>query len=122
MLKAMTGPKVGAGHVVLSTLYIHAIRSLTYFATPALNTLSEWQWEKLEVAPNNAERVNVKAPLRTKIKDLHMETGFTSLQTRTERLTACFATKLISRARESDIKNGLLRALKLNRDVLNKKT
>ncbi|KAG7169433.1 RNA-directed DNA polymerase from mobile element jockey-like 6, partial [Homarus americanus] len=34
----------------------------------------------------------------------------------------CFATKLITRARESDIKNGLLRALNLNRDVFNKKT
>ncbi|KAG7155185.1 RNA-directed DNA polymerase from mobile element jockey-like 48 [Homarus americanus] len=42
--------------------------------------------------------------------------GLTSLQTRTERLTTCFATKLITRARESDIKNGLLRALNLNRD------
>ncbi|KAG7169759.1 RNA-directed DNA polymerase from mobile element jockey-like 1 [Homarus americanus] len=39
-----------------------------------------------------------------------------------ERLTACFATKLITRAREGDIKNGLLRALNLNRDVFNKKT
>ncbi|KAG7164212.1 putative pol-like 34 [Homarus americanus] len=34
----------------------------------------------------------------------------------------CFATKLITRARESDIKNGLLRALNLNSDVFNKKT
>ncbi|KAG7164174.1 hypothetical protein Hamer_G014310 [Homarus americanus] len=51
-----------------------------------------------------------------------METGLTSLQTRAERLTACFATKLITRAREGDIKNGLLRALNLNRDVFNKKT
>ncbi|KAG7168088.1 putative Organic cation transporter protein-like 29, partial [Homarus americanus] len=46
----------------------------------------------------------------------------TSLQTRAERLTACFATKLITRARESDVKNGLLRAVNLNRDVFNKKT
>ncbi|KAG7162423.1 hypothetical protein Hamer_G007958, partial [Homarus americanus] len=50
------------------------------------------------------------------------DTGLTSLQTRAERLTACFATKLITRAREGDIKNGLLRALNLNRDVFNKKT
>ncbi|KAG7163932.1 hypothetical protein Hamer_G014375 [Homarus americanus] len=42
--------------------------------------------------------------------------------TRTERLTACFATKLITGARESDIKNGLLRALNLNRNVFNMKT
>ncbi|KAG7153572.1 hypothetical protein Hamer_G027256 [Homarus americanus] len=48
--------------------------------------------------------------------------SLTSLQARVERLTACFATKLITRARESDIKNGLLRALNLNRDVFNKKT
>ncbi|KAG7156432.1 hypothetical protein Hamer_G006195, partial [Homarus americanus] len=34
----------------------------------------------------------------------------------------CFATKLITRSREGDIKNGLLRALNLNRDVFNKKT
>ncbi|KAG7163030.1 hypothetical protein Hamer_G002082 [Homarus americanus] len=122
MMRAMTGPKVGAGHLVLTTLYIHAIRSLTDYATPALNTVSEWQWEKLEVAQNNAMRVIVKAPMWTNIENLHMETGLTSLQTRTERLTACFATKLITRARESDIKNGLLRALNLNRDVFNKKT
>ncbi|KAG7172660.1 hypothetical protein Hamer_G006877, partial [Homarus americanus] len=50
------------------------------------------------------------------------KTGLTSLQTRTERLTACFTTKMITRARESDIKNGLLRALNLDRDVFNKKT
>ncbi|KAG7172437.1 hypothetical protein Hamer_G029543, partial [Homarus americanus] len=90
-------------------------------ATPALNTLSEGQWAKLEVAPNNAMRVIVKAFMWTKIENLRMETGLTSLQTRAERLTACFATKLITWARESDIKNGLLRALNLNRDVLNKK-
>ncbi|KAG7157497.1 hypothetical protein Hamer_G005946 [Homarus americanus] len=35
---------------------------------------------------------------------------------------ASFATKLITWARESDIKNGLLRALNLNRDVFNKKS
>ncbi|KAG7164024.1 putative RNA-directed DNA polymerase from mobile element jockey-like 53, partial [Homarus americanus] len=107
MMRAMTGPKVGAGHVFLRTLYIHAIRSLTDYATPALNTLSEWQWAKLEVAQNSA---------------LRAITGLTSLQTRAERLTACFATKLITRARESDIKKGLLRALNLNRNVFNKKT
>ncbi|KAG7156037.1 hypothetical protein Hamer_G020202 [Homarus americanus] len=45
-----------------------------------------------------------------------------SLKTRTERLTACFATKLITSARESDIKNGLLRALNLNKVAFNKKT
>ncbi|KAG7157147.1 putative Gag-Pol polyprotein-like 6, partial [Homarus americanus] len=33
----------------------------------------------------------------------------------------CFAAKLITRARESDIKNGLLRALNLKRDAFNKK-
>ncbi|KAG7175911.1 hypothetical protein Hamer_G009951 [Homarus americanus] len=104
----MTGPKVGAGHVVLRTLYKHAIRSLTDYATPALNTLSEWQWDKLEVTQNNAMGVIVKAPMRTKIENLHMETGLASLQTRAERLTACFATKLITRAREGDIKNGTL--------------
>ncbi|KAG7170445.1 putative Organic cation transporter protein-like 28, partial [Homarus americanus] len=74
------------------------------------------------LAQNNAIRVIVKAPTWTKIENLHMETGFTSLQTRAERLTACFATKLITRARESDVKNGLLRAVNLNRDVFNKKT
>ncbi|KAG7156444.1 putative pol-like 41, partial [Homarus americanus] len=37
-----------------------------------------------------------------------------------ERSVLC--NKLITRARESDIKNGLLRALNLNRDVFNKKT
>ncbi|KAG7171998.1 putative RNA-directed DNA polymerase from mobile element jockey-like 50, partial [Homarus americanus] len=95
----------GFGTVALRTLYIHAIRSLTNYATPALNTLSEGQWEKLEVAQNNA-----------------MRTGLTSLQSRTERLTACLATKLFTRARESDIKTGLLRLLNLNRDVFNKKT
>ncbi|KAG7166466.1 hypothetical protein Hamer_G005575 [Homarus americanus] len=58
----------------------------------------------------------------TKIENLHKETGLASLQTRAERLTACFATKLITRSRESDVKNGLLRALYLNRDVFNKKT
>ncbi|KAG7175102.1 hypothetical protein Hamer_G026451 [Homarus americanus] len=67
-------------------------------------------------------RAIVKAHMWTKIENLHMETGLTSLQTRAERLTACFATKLITRAREGDIKNGLLRALNLNRDVFNKKT
>ncbi|KAG7175249.1 RNA-directed DNA polymerase from mobile element jockey-like 14, partial [Homarus americanus] len=122
LMRAMTGPKVGAGHVVLRTLYIHAIRSLTDYATPALNALSEGQWAKLEVAQNNAMRAIVKAPMWTKIENLHMETGLASLQTRAERLTACFATKLITRAREGDIKNGLLRALNLNRDVFNKKT
>ncbi|KAG7166728.1 hypothetical protein Hamer_G010379 [Homarus americanus] len=66
-------------------------------------------------------RVIVKAPMWTKIENLHIETGLTSLQTRAERLTACFATKLITRARECDIKNGLLRSLNLNRDVFNKK-
>ncbi|KAG7164277.1 hypothetical protein Hamer_G003426 [Homarus americanus] len=121
MMRAMTRPKVGAGHVVLRTLYIHAIRSLTDYATPALNTLSEGQWAKLEVAQNNAMRAIVKAPMWTKIENLPKETGLTSLQTRAERLTACFATKLITRAREGDIKNGLLRALNLNRDVFNKK-
>ncbi|KAG7177924.1 hypothetical protein Hamer_G027416, partial [Homarus americanus] len=74
------------------------------------------------LAQNNAIRVIVKAPTWTKIENLHMETGLTSLQTRAERLTACFATKLITRARESDVKNGLLRAVNLNRDVFNKKT
>ncbi|KAG7154147.1 hypothetical protein Hamer_G026277 [Homarus americanus] len=92
------------------------------YATPALNTLSEGQWAKLEVAQNNAMRAIVKAPMWTKIENLHMETGLASLQTRAERLTACFATKLITRAREGDIKNGLLRALNLNRVVFNKKT
>ncbi|KAG7172010.1 putative RNA-directed DNA polymerase from mobile element jockey-like 51 [Homarus americanus] len=67
-------------------------------------------WEKLEVAQNNAMRVTVD-------KNLKLTHGDS-----TERLTACFATKLITRARESDIKNGLLRALNLNRDVFNKKT
>ncbi|KAG7172022.1 RNA-directed DNA polymerase from mobile element jockey-like 10, partial [Homarus americanus] len=122
MMRAMTGPKVGEGHVLLRTLNIHAIRSLAEYATPALITLSEWQWEKLEDSQNNAMRVIVKAPMWTKIKNLHMETGLTSFQIRTERLTACFATKLITRTRESDIKNGLLLALNLNRDVFNKKT
>ncbi|KAG7169518.1 putative RNA-directed DNA polymerase from mobile element jockey-like 55, partial [Homarus americanus] len=107
MMRTMTGPKVGVGHVVLRTLYIHAIRSLTDYAKPALNTLSEWQWEKLEVAHNNAIRVIIKAPMWKKIENLHMETGLTSLQTRRERLTACFATKLITRARETDAVNRL---------------
>ncbi|KAG7174289.1 hypothetical protein Hamer_G003221 [Homarus americanus] len=122
MMRAMTGPKVGAGHVVLRTLYKHAIRSLIDYATPSLNTLSEGQWAKLEVAHNKALRAIAKAPMWTKIENFHMETGLTSLQTRAERLTVCFATKLITRARESDIKNGLLRALNLDRDVFNKKT
>ncbi|KAG7165021.1 hypothetical protein Hamer_G004770, partial [Homarus americanus] len=78
-------------------------------------------WAKLEVTQNNAMRVIVKAPMWTKIENLHMETGLTSLQTRAERLTASFATKLITRARESGIKNGLLQAMNLNRDVFNKK-
>ncbi|KAG7164282.1 putative RNA-directed DNA polymerase from transposon BS-like 4 [Homarus americanus] len=39
-----------------------------------------------------------------------------------KRLTACFVTKLITRARETDIKNGLLRALNFNGDFFNKKT
>ncbi|KAG7162404.1 hypothetical protein Hamer_G007934, partial [Homarus americanus] len=92
------------------------------YATPVLNTLSEGQWAKLEVAQNNAMRAIVKAPMWTKIENLRIETGLTSLQTRAERLTACFPTKLITSAREGDIKNGLLRALNLNRDVFNKKT
>ncbi|KAG7171583.1 hypothetical protein Hamer_G014719, partial [Homarus americanus] len=114
MMRAMTGPKVGTGHVVLRTLYIHAIRSLTDYATPALNTLFEWQWEKLEVTQNNATSHCQGTYVDKNLKLTHGD--------RAELLTACFATKLITRAQESDIKNGLLRAMNLNRDVFNKKT
>ncbi|KAG7173596.1 hypothetical protein Hamer_G020233, partial [Homarus americanus] len=86
---------------------INYLRDRMDYATAALNTLSGWQWEKLEVAQNNAIRVIVKAPM-------------SHISPNRERLTACFATKLITRARESDIKNG--RALNLNRDVFNMKT
>ncbi|KAG7165299.1 hypothetical protein Hamer_G007092, partial [Homarus americanus] len=98
MMRAMTGPKT------------MRYRLLTHG--------SEGQWAKLQVAQNNAMRAIVKAPMWKKIENLHMETGLTSLQTRAERLTACVATKLITRTRESDIKNGLLQALNLNRDLL----
>ncbi|KAG7157456.1 hypothetical protein Hamer_G005896, partial [Homarus americanus] len=106
MMRAMTGPKVGAGHVVLRTLYIHAIRSLTDYATLALDILSEWQWVKLEVAQNNAMS--------------HCQvTCVDKLKTYTWRQVSHLSKP---GARESDIKNGLLRALNLNRDVFSKKT
>ncbi|KAG7158425.1 ZBED8-like 7 [Homarus americanus] len=101
MIRAITGPKVD-------------------YAAPALNTLPECLWRKLEVALNNSMRIIVKAPIWTRIENLHIETGLTSLRSRTERLTACFTTKLITKARESDIKKELLRALNLDRDVFNK--
>ncbi|KAG7174517.1 hypothetical protein Hamer_G016415 [Homarus americanus] len=51
-----------------------------------------------------------------------METVLTSLRSRKERLAARFTTKFITRARESVIKNEVLRALNLNREVFDKIT
>ncbi|KAG7164365.1 hypothetical protein Hamer_G003544 [Homarus americanus] len=68
----MTGSKI------LRTLCIHAIRSLTDYATPALNTLFGCQWEKLEVVQNNAMSHCQGTNVEKKILNLHMETGLIS--------------------------------------------
>ena len=88
MMRAMTGPRVGASPAVLRLFYIHAIRPLVDYSAPVLITISNKLRRKLEVAQNKALRTILGAPSWTSISNMLSELGLVPLEDRAQQLMA----------------------------------
>lgn len=62
VMRAITGLKAGAHFNVLGLYYAHAVRSLLDYASPALISIQDSIVQRLEVAQNQALRLNGWCP------------------------------------------------------------
>ena len=94
VLRTLTSYPSGADYEVLRLYYTHAIRSLIDYCAPALITLSDTQYQKIEVIQNNAMRTMLGAPRWTKIRNMQVETRLDPLHTRITKLAATCTLRL----------------------------
>ena len=72
-MKHITSLSGGANYHVLRTFYVHAIRPIIEYSSPALANLMDTQIRSLEVAQNNALQLILGAPMWTRLCNLQME-------------------------------------------------
>ena len=94
-MKVITGRHIGAGHKVLRSFYVHAVRPIIDYASVALIASSTTLKEKLETIQNEAARIILGAPKWTKVINLLMETDLPSVDTRIDLMAAQFLSKVL---------------------------
>ena len=111
VMRVMSGREIGAGHEVLRTFYVHAVRSIVDYASPALVTLSPALRDKLEPLQNDAARSILGAPQWTKTLNLRVEANLMPLSLRIDKLAACFLAKIIQTPRDTELRRKIVTSL-----------
>ena len=97
VMRKMTGLYAGADYDVLRTYYIHAVRSLLDYSSPALAEVQSGRLQPVQVQQNKALRLIVGAPVWTKISNLQAETNIAPVEARITKNVASIAAKILSR-------------------------
>ena len=100
-MKHITSLSGGANYHVLKTFYVHAIRPITEYSSPALANLTDTQIHSLEVAQNNALRLILGAPMWTRLCNLQMECNIPPLYSRIMALNARVIAKALNQLRNA---------------------
>ena len=111
VMKVMTGRHIGAGHKVLRSFYVHAVRPIIDYASVALIASSTTLKEKLETIQNEAARIILGAPKWTKVINLLMEADLPSMDTRIDLMATQFLSKVLQAPRNSYLRQRVLRRL-----------
>ena len=104
-MKHITSLSGGANYHVLRTFYVHAIRPIIEYSSPALANLTDMQIRSLEVAQNNVLRLILKAPMWTRLCNLQMECNIPPLYSRITALNARVIARTLSQLRDAPFVN-----------------
>ena len=113
-MKHITSLSGGANYHVLRTFYVHAIRPIIKYSSPALANLTDTQIRSLEVAQNNALRLILGAPMWTRLCNLQMECSIPPLYSRITALNARVIARALSQPRDAPFVNRVKIELRRN--------
>ena len=113
-MKHITTLPGGANYHVLRSFYIHAIRPIIEYSSPALANLTDTQIRSLEVAQNNALRLILGAPMWTRLCNLQMECNIPPLYSRITALNAPVIARALSQPRDAPFVNRVKFELRRN--------
>ena len=104
-MEHITSLSGGANYHVLRSFYVHAIRPIIEYSSPALANLTDTQIRSLEVAQNNALRLILGAPMWTRLCNLQMECNIPPLYSRITALNARVIARALSQPRDAPFVN-----------------
>ena len=122
LMKAMTGKRIGAGHRVLRSFYVHAVRSVVDYASIALISAKPTYRKKLETIQNDATRIITGASMWTKVLNLRMECNLLPLDSRIDFMAAQFLAKVMQAPHDTYLRRRVESRLRLNYELFANKS
>ena len=117
VMKAMSGPKIGASHKVLKSFYTHAIRPIVDYASIALIKAPKALKGKIETLQNEVLRIILGAPRWAKVINLRLEAGILPIEHRMDLMAANFFAKVIQTPQDTFLRTKLIRQIELDPDL-----